>query len=377
MLDHGTGTRARGGQGRHGRGPAALGAVLPVLILALALAGCNARLPSLGADALPAPPQDGSGAAATADADAEADGNADGGSETADAGGAPPGVGSTAGVSGGAIALAPVAAPAIPFFARGGGEPEARAHAAIVVDAPSGRVLFEEDAEGLRYPASLTKMMTLYLLFDAVEAGRFNLASELPVSQEAASRPPAKLGVKAGDTITVDQAIRAMAVRSSNDVAVVVAEAVAGSEERFVDRMNRKASSLGMRRTRFSNASGLPDPDQVSTARDMAILGRALVTRHRRFAGYFSLREWTFEGRRIRATNKLLGRVDGVRGIKTGYIRLSGFNLAVHVQRGGRSLIVVVFGGRTGAARDAKVEELIEAWMPKASRRASPILVRN
>jgi len=240
---------------------------------------------------------------------------------------------------------------------------QARAHAAIVVDAASGAVLHEEAADALRYPASLTKMMTLYLLFDAVSTGRVTLDTPLTVSAEAVARPPARIGVKAGRPITVRQAISALAVKSANDVAVVVAENLAGSESAFAQRMTAKARSLGMRRTRFVNASGLPDPRQVTTARDMAILARALKSRHAGYARAFTARSFTYEGRTFEATNNLLGRVAGVDGIKTGYIRLSGYNLAASARRGGKRVIAVVFGGESERARDREVTALLERYL--------------
>ncbi|MEW5424730.1 D-alanyl-D-alanine carboxypeptidase family protein [Amorphus sp. 3PC139-8] len=243
------------------------------------------------------------------------------------------------------------------------GTAETRGHSVYVADMMTGKSLYEENAEALRFPASLTKMMTLFLLFEAVESGTLSLNSELPVSEEAASRPPAKLGLKAGSTIKVRDAAQAMAIKSANDVAVVVAEALAGSEEAFAAQMTARAKQLGMNRTRFVNASGLPDPLQVSTARDMAILGRALKTRLPRFASYFRTREFRYDGRRYEATNKLLGKVRGVDGIKTGYIRASGFHLAASARRGGRTVIVVVMGGKTGRARDREVTELIETYL--------------
>jgi len=242
-----------------------------------------------------------------------------------------------------------------------------RAYAAIVVDAKTGKVLHEEEAESLRYPASLTKMMTLYLVFAQLDSGRLTPSSPLQVSEEAASRPPAKIGVKAGTTITVDTAARALAVRSANDVAVVIAENLAGSEEAFARAMTRQARALGMSRTTFVNASGLPDPRQVTTARDMAILGKALSDRYSRWFGYFSTSEFRYNGRTWKNTNKLLGKVEGVDGIKTGYIRDSGFNLVTSTRRGGKHLITVVIGGRSGASRNRKMEELIEEYIPKAS----------
>ncbi|MCA1296857.1 D-alanyl-D-alanine carboxypeptidase family protein [Stappia indica] len=239
----------------------------------------------------------------------------------------------------------------------------ARAHSAIVIDARSGKVLHEEDADGLRNPASLSKMMTLYLLFDALDAGIVTLDSPLTVSRKAASQPPARIGVKAGTTITVDQAIRALAVKSANDVAVVVAENIGGTETAFAHRMTRKARSLGMRRTNFVNASGLENPGQVTTARDMATLARALKRNHARRARNFTARSFTYNGRTYKTTNNLLGRVAGVDGIKTGYISKAGYNLAASARRGGKSIIAVVIGGQTEAKRDREVTNLLERYL--------------
>lgn len=243
------------------------------------------------------------------------------------------------------------------------GTAEVRGHSVYVADMVTGKSLYEENAEALRFPASLTKMMTLFLLFEAVETGRLSLDDELPVSGVAASMPPSRLGLKTGSTIRVSDAAQAMAIKSANDVAVVVAEALGGSESAFAGQMTAKARELGMQRTRFVNASGLPDPLQVTTALDMAILGRALKTRYPRFAPYFRTEEFTYAGRRYEATNKLLGKVRGVDGIKTGYVRMSGFNLVASVNRRGRRLIVVVMGGRTGRERDREVTELIERYL--------------
>jgi D-alanyl-D-alanine carboxypeptidase len=187
------------------------------------------------------------------------------------------------------------------------------------------------------------------------------------VSETAASRPPSKLGVEACSTISVDMAARAMAVRSANDVAVVVAENIAGSEEAFAEAMTRKARSLGMSRTSFVNASGLPDERQVSTARDMAILGKALSDRFPRWFRYFSTETVSYNGRSWRNTNRLLTKVEGMDGIKTGYIRASGFNLCASVRRDGKHVIACVIGGKSGAARNRRMRELIEAHLPKAS----------
>ena len=243
------------------------------------------------------------------------------------------------------------------------GSAQRRAHAAIVVDAATGTVLHEEDADSLRYPASLTKMMTLYLLFDALSEGRVSVDTPLVISAKAASQPPARIGLKIGGKLTVSQAIQALAVKSANDVAIAVAENLAGSEAAFAAQMTAKARSLGMRHTRFVNASGLPDPGQVTTARDMAILSRALKSRHASRASAFTARSFSYEGRTYQATNNLLGRVAGVDGIKTGYIRDSGYNLAASAHRGGRSVIAVVFGGESEGARDRQVTELIEQYL--------------
>ena len=252
----------------------------------------------------------------------------------------------------------------------GTGEPPAvarRAYSAIVIDARTGKVLYEDDAESLRYPASLTKMMTLYMLFGQLESGRLSPSSPLTVSAEAASRPPTKIGVRAGEPITVDTAARALSVRSANDVAVVIAENLSGSEEAFAAAMTRQARALGMTKTTFANASGLPDPYQVTTARDMAILGRALSARYPRWFRYFSTESFSYNGRTWNSTNKLLGKVEGVDGIKTGYIRDSGYNLVTSVKRDGKHIIAVVIGGRSGTSRNNKMEELIETNMPLAS----------
>ena len=238
--------------------------------------------------------------------------------------------------------------------------------AAIVVEA-GGRVLYAENADAIRHPASLAKMMTLYILFEELEAGRLTLDTALPVSREAASRPPSKLGVKAGSTIRVRDAIDAIAVRSANDVAVVVAEAIEGSEFAFAFRMTRTARFLGMGRTVFRNATGLPDPQMVTTAREMATLARALQTRFPERYRVFSQKSFSYGGRTYRSTNDLLGEVPGMDGIKTGYIRASGYNLATSVRRGGKRIVIVVMGGRSPADRSANVVALVEEFLPNRS----------
>lgn len=245
-------------------------------------------------------------------------------------------------------------------------------YAAIVVDANSGKVLFEENAEAARYPASLTKMMTLYMLFEALEQGRLSPSSALPVSAYAASRPPSRLGFRPGQSVDVETAISALATKSANDVAAAVGEYLAGSEEQFAQMMTAKGRQLGMRRTIFRNASGLPDEGQQTTARDMALLGIALRKRFPQYYGYFSRQAFSFNGKTIRGHNRLLGRVEGVNGIKTGYIRASGFNVVTSVNRDGRWLVLTVMGGNTAADRDAHVRDLIERYLPRATRGPAP-----
>lgn len=244
-------------------------------------------------------------------------------------------------------------------------------YAAIVIDANTGKVLFDRNSRELRYPASLTKMMTLYMLFEALETGRVDPTAQLPVTAFAASKPPSRLGLRPGQHIDVQTAILALCVRSANDVATVVAEYLGDSEARFAEMMTAKARQLGMNSTTFRNASGLPDADQRTSARDMAVLSTALRKRFPQHYHYFSNREFSYAGKIIRGHNDLLGRVDGVDGLKTGYIRASGFNLATSAGRGGRRIVAVVMGGETARARNAHMEELIEMYLPKASLAAA------
>jgi len=233
-------------------------------------------------------------------------------------------------------------------------------YASIVVDGNSGAVIQATNADSPRHPASLTKMMTLYLLFERLEAGKVKLNSELPVSAHAASQAPSKLGLKPGETIQVETAIRAIVTKSANDVAVIIGEALGGDEPSFARMMTAKARALGMAQTTYRNASGLPDDAQITTARDQALLGRALQDRFPNYFHYFSTRAFAFRGRTVRGHNRLLGSVDGVDGIKTGYIHDSGFNIVTSVNRNNRHIVAAVFGGRTASARDARVRSLIE-----------------
>ena len=252
------------------------------------------------------------------------------------------------------------------------------AYASIVVDANSGKVMEETNADSPRHPASLTKMMTLYLLFERLEAGRIKLSSDMKVSEHASEQAPSKLGLHPGDTVDVESAIKAIVTKSANDVAVVVAEALGGSEGDFAKLMTAKARELGMMHTAYHNASGLPDDRQITTARDQAILGRALQDRFPKYFPYFSTRAFAYHGKSMRNHNHLLGRITGVDGIKTGYIHESGFNIVTSVHRGNRRIVAVVFGGRTASWRDARVRSLIEANIDDAAgKRTAPLVVEG
>lgn len=241
-----------------------------------------------------------------------------------------------------------------------GDRAEAAAYAALVMDATTGRVLSQTQADAPRYPASLTKMMTLYMLFEALDSRKLKLTSRLKVSALAASRPPSKLGLRRNQTITVREAILALVTKSANDVATVVAERLAGSEARFAQKMTAKARAMGMRRTTFRNASGLPHRSQLTSARDMATLGRALLRRFPHYYGYFAAEAFNYGGARYANHNRLLGNYDGVDGIKTGYIHASGFNLVASAKRDGRRLIGVIFGARSPAERSYKMASLLD-----------------
>ncbi len=237
----------------------------------------------------------------------------------------------------------------------------------IVVDGNSGAVLHSSEPDALRHPASLTKIMTLYLLFEQLDAGKLKLDSSLEVSEHAAIQSPTKLGLRAGQTIKVEDAIKGIVTRSANDAAVVVGENIAGDEESFAKLMTRKAQALGMAHTVYRNASGLPENEQVTTARDQALLGRAIQERFPRYYKFFSTRSFEFRGESIGNHNHLLGTVDGVDGIKTGYINASGFNIVTSVHRDNRYLLAVVFGGSSAGSRDERMRELIHDHIAEAS----------
>jgi D-alanyl-D-alanine carboxypeptidase len=262
-----------------------------------------------------------------------------------------------AGVSGAALAAKEVPSQVVPSK-----------YAAIVVDTATGKVLYQANPDAARYPASLTKMMTLYVLFEELDRGRFKLSTPLRVSALAQRQSPTKLGLRAGETITVEDAIKGLITRSANDAAAVIAENVAGSVPAFAERMTRTARAIGMTNSRFRNANGLPDPGQYTSARDMMKLGVALQVRFPQYYPLFSIRSYTFRGRTIGNHNNLLGRINGVDGIKTGYVNASGFNLVTSVKRDGRKIVAVVMGGKTAAQRDAHMVQLINTYLPKASR---------
>ncbi|SDH38206.1 D-alanyl-D-alanine carboxypeptidase [Bosea robiniae] len=267
-----------------------------------------------------------------------------------------------------AIAATIVSSPAEARKRRHAGGGYTPPYAAMVVDAKTGRTLHAVNEDAARIPASLTKVMTLYMLFEQMERGRFTMDSELKVSSYAASQPPTKLGLRAGSTIAVEDAIKSMITLSANDSSVVVAENIAGSEEAFADQMTRKARSLGMGSTRFYNPHGLPhSPPNITTARDLTILARAIQERFPKYYPLFSMRAFQYGSRTIRGHNRLLGKVEGVDGIKTGYTRASGFNLMTSARSEGRHVVSVVLGGRSGASRDKIMTDLVLASLPRAS----------
>src|ERR1700722_11004391 len=253
------------------------------------------------------------------------------------------------------------------------------AFSSSIVDANSGATLSANNPDASRHPASLTKIMTLYLLFERLESGKMKLDTEMQVSEHASEQDPTKLDLRPGQTIQVEDAIKGLVTRSANDAAVVIAEAIAGDESDFAKMMTRKARALGMTRTVYRNASGLPDDDQVTTARDQSTLGRAIQDRFPRYYRYFSTAEFNYHGHSIANHNHLLGSVEGVDGIKTGYTRASGFNLVTSMRRGNRHLVGVVMGGRSGGSRDAIMRGLLAENLEKASakRTVAAITERN
>ncbi|RUU12970.1 D-alanyl-D-alanine carboxypeptidase, partial [Mesorhizobium sp. M7A.T.Ca.TU.009.01.3.2] len=247
--------------------------------------------------------------------------------------------------------------------------------AAIVVDAKTGKVLYSADANGRRYPASLTKMMTLYLTFEAMAKGKISRNTPVVFSAKASAEAPTKLGVKPGGSVTVETAILSIVTKSANDSATALGEMLGGNETTFARMMTAKARALGMNGTVFRNANGLPNPGQFTTARDMATLGIALREHFPQYYGYFSQRSFLYGRKRINGHNRLLGRIKGVDGIKTGYTRASGFNLVSSVSDGNRRIVGVVMGGTSGGSRDNQMANLINTYLPRASTRGGGALV--
>lgn len=247
----------------------------------------------------------------------------------------------------------------------------------IVIDAETGVTLFEEGADILVYPASLTKVMTLLLLFDEIEKGRYAPTSMLKISRRAAYMPKTRLGLRAGDRISVDLAVRSIVVLSANDVAAAIAENIAGTETAFAARMTRRARSIGMKNTSFANASGLPNRAQVTTAKDMALLGRYILNQYPQYYHYFSIDSFQFRNRMIRTHNRVLSQYEGSDGFKTGFTRRSGYNLLTSAERNDRRVIAVVMGGDTAAERDTQMSYLLDQFIKNAQIYSASLNLRD
>jgi D-alanyl-D-alanine carboxypeptidase len=266
-----------------------------------------------------------------------------------------------------AFRLATVVTTALVLVLAGISPAYAAKFSSVVVDARTGAIISADDLDGKRYPASLTKMMTLYVLFQDLKAGRLKLSTPLKVSRRAAGMSPSKLGLKPGSTITVEQAIKALVIKSANDAAATVGENLGrGSEAAFAQRMTRVAHSIGMSRSSFKNASGLPNPGQFTTARDMATLGLRLMRDFPQYYPYFRSTSFVFKGRVIRGHNRLVGRFEGTDGIKTGYINASGYNLVTSTKRDGKRVVGVVMGARSSGTRNAHMMTIIARALTKA-----------
>jgi D-alanyl-D-alanine carboxypeptidase len=249
-------------------------------------------------------------------------------------------------------------------------------YAALVMDSRTGEVLYSRNADTKLYPASLTKIMTLYMAFDALNRGQLRLNQKLSVSARAAGQAPTKLGLKRGGTITVRDAIFGLITKSANDAATVLAESMAKTEQAFALKMTSTAKRLGMRRTSFRNASGLPNRRQKSTARDMALLGAALIHEFPQYYHFMALEKFNYKGRNYKNHNNLLKNYKGADGIKTGYIRASGFNLVASAKRGNHRLVGVIFGGRSAKSRDKHMASLLDrgfAMIEKAKPSSVPL----
>lgn len=270
-------------------------------------------------------------------------------------------------VAAAAASIAPQAQAQIPYLQLPANEPK---YAAIVVDAKTGEVMYAKRADALRYPASITKVMTLYLTFEALASGKLHPDDRVVFSPHASAQSPTKLGVAAGDSVSVHEAVQAMAIKSANDAAVAMAEKLGGTESRFAALMTLRARELGMQNTRFANASGLPDSRQLTTARDIAILSRAVMRDYPQYYKLFSQTHFTFRGQVMRNHNGLLHRMPGVDGLKTGFTNASGYNLAVSAVRDNRRLIGVVMGGSSTRARDNNAQDLLLTGFDIMTRRA-------
>ena len=253
----------------------------------------------------------------------------------------------------------------------------AAGYSAIVLDADSGRVLHAHEADTPRYPASLTKMMTLYMAFDALKDGRLRLDQRIGVSPHAAGQPPSAIGLSPGQTLTVKDAILAAVTKSANDATVALGEAIGGDEAGFAAMMTRRARALGMTNTTFKNASGLPNPAQKTTARDMSVLALALLKHHKGYYTYFQTPEFEWNDKVFANHNHLLKRYEGVDGIKTGFIRASGFNLVASAKRDGRRVIGVVFGGSSVVARDNQMIKLLDAAFDRIDDTNAPVMAEK
>ncbi len=265
-----------------------------------------------------------------------------------------------------------IAAAVFFVFSLGIGISEAQAkYASFVIDAGSGEILHSVNSDTRNYPASLTKMMTLYLMFEAIDQGRLKLNDKIVISRRAARQPSSKMGINAGKRISVKNAIMAIAVKSANDIATAVAEHMGGTERKFALMMTAKARTIGMKRTTFRNASGLPHRAQLSTARDMATLASALYKSFPHHYGYFSEKRFKYQGTTYKTHNGLLTTYEGTDGIKTGYIRASGFNLVTSVNRGDRRLIGVVFGGKSAKKRNRHMTTLLNKSFAKLDSRVA------
>lgn len=241
-------------------------------------------------------------------------------------------------------------------------------YASIVMDAETGMILSQRYADATRHPASLTKVMTLLLVFDALERGDISLRDRVRISSRAASMVPSKLGLPAGSSIRVEDAIYSLVTKSANDVAVALAEHLGGTESKFARVMTNRSKGIGMNATRFMNASGLHNKYQVTTARDMAKMARYIIKRYPKYYAYFKTRNFTYKGKTYRNHNRLLGNYRGMDGFKTGYINASGFNLIASAKRDGRRIIGVVFGGKSGSSRNTHMASILDTGFSKASR---------